>query len=254
MNHDLQHFKIDTAQNVQIGYELASFEQRARAYFIDMLICVLYVGIVVSILDSIQRELMYYDDVWYLLIGGIPVLLYDAVMEIIFGGQTPGKMLTRIKVMRSDGSAPGMGQYLARWVCRIVDFYVPITGAGVLVYLGSRNGQRIGDLVAGTVVVRVVQEEKSKEAILFSPNPNHEITYPQVSRLSVRDAETIRMVLYRYKITGNVRIMTMLRDKLLQVLEISKEEYKEKKYQSREFLEKIYTDFMHYHYQHDSEE
>lgn len=68
-------------------------------------------------------------------------------------GQSFGKKLINIRVVKVDGSTPSIGSYLLRWLLFPIDG--PITsGLGLLVVLLNKNNQRLGDLAAGTMVIK----------------------------------------------------------------------------------------------------
>jgi uncharacterized RDD family membrane protein YckC len=82
-------------------------------------------------------------------------LLYGGVIQGLTGG-TIGKLLCGIRVMREDGSRPGIGRGVLRWVLLIVDdfpYIIPML-TGFIVALTNDRRQRVGDLAAGTFVVR----------------------------------------------------------------------------------------------------
>jgi len=82
-------------------------------------------------------------------------LLYGGVVQGLTGG-TLGKLICGIRVMREDGSRPGIGRGVLRWVLFIVDdfpYFIPML-TGFIVALTNDRRQRVGDLAAGTFVVR----------------------------------------------------------------------------------------------------
>ena len=78
---------------------------------------------------------------------------YFAVFEIVWHGQTPGKRLTRIRVIRDNGRPIDATAAVLRNLLRVVDFLPAMYATGVCVMLLNRHSRRLGDLVAGTVVV-----------------------------------------------------------------------------------------------------
>lgn len=86
-------------------------------------------------------------------VGFIAVLFYFFVLEGVWDGQTVGKRLLGIKVVKEDGSECDIGTSFVRNLLRIIDglFYYLI---GFLAMAFTDNRQRIGDLLAGSVVVR----------------------------------------------------------------------------------------------------
>ncbi len=82
-------------------------------------------------------------------------LLYGGVIQGLTGG-TIGKLICGIRVMREDGSRPGLGRGVLRWVLLIVDdfpYFIPML-TGFIVALSNDRRRRVGDLAAGTLVVR----------------------------------------------------------------------------------------------------
>jgi uncharacterized RDD family membrane protein YckC len=82
-------------------------------------------------------------------------LLYGGVIQGLTG-RTIGKLICGIRVVREDGSQPGIGRGVLRWVLLIVDDFpwiIPML-TGFIVALTNNRRQRVGDLAAGTFVVR----------------------------------------------------------------------------------------------------
>ncbi|WP_224248698.1 RDD family protein [Hyalangium gracile] len=80
--------------------------------------------------------------------------LYWTLAEVFFHGQTPGKRLLRIRVVRVDGSPIGVYESAVRNLLRAVDFLPAFYAVGTLSMLFTRQHRRLGDLLAGTVLVR----------------------------------------------------------------------------------------------------
>lgn len=89
-----------------------------------------------------------------ILLSTIAAILYFALLEAFWNGQTLGKKLVRIKVTSEDGTPCSFNQALVRNVLRLVDafaFYL----VGAILVLASAKKQRLGDRVAHTIVVKV---------------------------------------------------------------------------------------------------
>jgi uncharacterized RDD family membrane protein YckC len=92
----------------------------------------------------------------WILTGAVPAsaiyFLYHPVLEALMDGRTPGKRMTGLRVLTTEGQAPTTGSVLTRNVFRIIDSLPGFYVVGLfLVMFGSRH-QRFGDLAAGTVV------------------------------------------------------------------------------------------------------
>ncbi|HET6544364.1 MAG TPA: RDD family protein, partial [Chryseolinea sp.] len=146
----MQTIRVRTTQNVFIEYPLASVGERIAAYLIDWIILVLYTVAIVAIFAKVEVKLWY---VW-LIVLGIPWLLFSLLFEIFMNGQTPGKLALKIKVVRLDGTPPAIGDYLMRWIFSFIDFYILSGALAVVVIAVGGKGQRLGDIVAGTSVVK----------------------------------------------------------------------------------------------------
>jgi uncharacterized RDD family membrane protein YckC len=81
---------------------------------------------------------------------------YDVLFEVFGGGRTPGKRWTGLRVVTLEGDAIGAGASLVRNLLRIVDWVLLL---GVVFVFVTRRNQRVGDLVAGTLVVRELRGE-----------------------------------------------------------------------------------------------
>ncbi len=79
---------------------------------------------------------------------------YFVLLEWLWQGQTVGKRLYGLRVIRDDGAPAGFVAVLIRNLVRIVDFLPAFYGLGLLMIIGTSRSQRLGDLAAGTYVVR----------------------------------------------------------------------------------------------------
>ena len=153
--------RIQTAENVGIGYRIAGLGSRFFAQMIDLLIIV-PIGAALAIAGAEIVSALATTDIgsYFGLVGVITVLgvfpyLYFAAFETVWNGQTPGKRALNIRVIRTDGSAIGAGDAMLRNLVRFVDMVLFI---GAFVIFGSRRSQRLGDMAARTLVVRTAPQ------------------------------------------------------------------------------------------------
>src|SRR6187402_54332 len=140
----MQTVRVRTTQNVLIDYPVASIGDRILGHLIDRLILIAYSVAVVAALADRDVDLWY---LWLLLLG-IPWMFYSLLFEVFMNGQTPGKQLMKIRVMRLNGTPATVGDFLLRWIFSLVDFYV-LSGAIALIAVAmGGKGQRLGDMVA----------------------------------------------------------------------------------------------------------
>lgn len=98
--------------------------------------------------------------------AGVLLLLwsYWTIFELRWNGQSPGKRLMRIRVVRSDGSPVTLYASATRNLLRMVDFFPACYPVGAAVMLADSKHRRLGDLLAGTVLVRDERVDLSKYA------------------------------------------------------------------------------------------
>ena len=87
---------------------------------------------------------------WLVVVFFLPVVFYDLISEILLDGQSVGKKVMGIKVVSLNGAQPSLGQYLLRWVFRIVDFSFSGSLVAVIMVAVTEKKQRLGDMLAGT--------------------------------------------------------------------------------------------------------
>ena len=109
--------RIQTAQNVEIEYEIAGIGYRLPAALIDLAVFLGYYALiyitfaVFSFNVDLPEWLMF-----ALLLPPVPLLLYPLLCEIFMRGQTIGKKAMNLKVVRIDGGEPSIGSYILRWL------------------------------------------------------------------------------------------------------------------------------------------
>ena len=143
---------IITGQFVRISQTPASIGERLLALVIDYSLIVIYLYSVTTLIVKLHLS-SGVGTVFFLCLVYLPVLLYSFLCEMFNHGQSFGKRLMNIRVVKSDGSTPSISAYLLRWLLFIIDG--PGTGGlGLLVVLLTKNSQRLGDLAAGTMVIK----------------------------------------------------------------------------------------------------
>ena len=185
--------KFITNQNIEIKLELAGLGDRIIAFLIDSVIIFCYAmfaAIIFSLFVS-NSESFYY----LLIILFLPVLLYSLLFEILTDGQSPGKKVREIKVVKLDGGSPTVFNYLLRWVLRPIDFFI-YGGVAIMCIIVTKNGQRLGDLAAGTTVIKQRASLNISDIATIKKSLDHTVTYPQVKRLNDKQAELIRRALH----------------------------------------------------------
>lgn len=197
---DFDKLTIDTPEQIAIEFPLAGIGSRFLAIAIDSIIQ--FVGTVVLSLTAnfLEPDLQkYWPSAWNwtaaLLILVFFTLYwgYYAAFETIWKGQTPGKRLAGIRVIKDDGRPVTAYEAVARNLVRIIDALF-LYGVGVITIFLNKRNKRIGDFVAGTVVVH---ERKHDAGLFFNTRAQPRGATLDVSKLSNRELELIETFLAR---------------------------------------------------------
>lgn len=190
---------IDTPEQIALEFPLAGAGSRFLALAIDsfvqiaVVLVLALVGLIALWFRSVGfQSLATWVAAALILVGFFLYYGYFAAFEALWGGQTPGKRLVGLRVISVTGQPITAFDALLRNLLRIVDQMPGIYAVGVLsIFFTSRN-QRLGDLVAGTVVVQeqgLSQGELSSTPVLT--------TRLGAARLSVEEVEVIQTFLAR---------------------------------------------------------
>jgi len=191
---------IETPERVPLAFALASIGNRFLAVLIDHFIQYMTLLIVawafiaisgVGDLDSFERtELLAQMSKWTIALMILVLFLifsgYFIFFEWLWNGQTPGKRLMRLRVIREDGRPITLWEAVARNLLRIFDaapgFFFPIYSLGLVSIFLSNRDQRFGDMFAGTVVIR----ERTDEAPTFEETFSNQISDAAFRRVQKR--------------------------------------------------------------------
>ncbi len=189
----MDNIKIQTSQNVDIEYELASVGDRILATLLDYVFFIAY-GLLILLTVSITKSRIF-DSIAFWVIILLPVLLYDLVCETFLQGKSFGKMILKIKVVKLDGTQATFGAYLLRWLLRIIDTRIFSGGVALIAIILNGKGQRIGDMAAGTTVIKLKHKVTINDTILNKVIPDYTLVFPEVSRLTDTDIAIIKEVM-----------------------------------------------------------
>lgn len=189
---------IDTGFNIELGFELAPIHKRMLAYIVDSIIVVAYV-IAIFRFDIVKLSDFSEDDSYNLVKAiafVLPALLYHLIFEITTGGQSPGKKILGIKVVSLDGNKASISQYFIRFFLRGIDMNATSYLCGILTMALTKNGQRLGDLAAGTTLVNTTLPYSIDDTIFKNiSDEKYLVRFPDVMKLSDRDINTINSVI-----------------------------------------------------------
>lgn len=144
---------VPTSEGVELDYTLAGYGSRFTAELIDVILRVFtLLGPAVVLSAIIARGT---PRVVALIAAAIVVWFgYDIAYEVRRGGQTPGKRLTGLSVVMVNGRPLRLGSSVTRTMLRLIDEWLSLTVAGTVAIMATRRNQRLGDLAAGTIVIR----------------------------------------------------------------------------------------------------
>lgn len=120
-------------------------------------------------------------------------------------GQTPGKRSMNIRVVKLNGKEPVFMDYFIRWSLRFVEIYLS-SGVLATIMISTTNlKQRLADIIAGTVVVKVNVNPfvTTNDLLKISSQNNYEPSYPEVIMFSEGDMLTIKKLVDRFIYIGN---------------------------------------------------
>ena len=211
--------KVPTNFNIELEFEVPEFFKRLLALVIDMVVQYFYIRIAIEIYKSIGSA----DDP----IGGIaltlflPVMTYHLILEITLNGQSIGKKVMGLRVVDEMGGKPSISQFLIRWLLRVSDLWIVILlilvfsllaggnseqlfivllglaflTTDIVLVVASPKGQRIGDLLAKTIIISVRTKGNIEETVFQEVADNYVPSYHQIMQLSDKDINAIKSIL-----------------------------------------------------------
>ncbi|SDD56838.1 RDD family protein [Niabella drilacis] len=260
---------IPTSFNIDVAFEVPSFGRRMASLLIDVAVEICYLISVSWLASRLFGDAFTWDEdgrhnLWAVqLLMIAPVFLYHIIMEVTTNGQSVGKKIMSLRVVNRNGGKASISQFLIRWLLRVSDLWIVILlllllsmgggttaqtlfmfilGFGFLVtdivlVASSKRGQRIGDLLAHTILIRTNRHEDLSDTIFREVREDYMPVFPQVMQISDRDLNIIKNLLdnagktHRYEglRTAAERVKTYLK------IETDMEPY--------QFLDKLLEDY-----------
>lgn len=243
--------KIPTNFNIDLEFEIPEFFRRVLAVLIDYFIVFVYIKVMWAVITSFAAAGYRNDETWLnmhwaaiALISG-PVFFYHLLMEVTMNGQTPGKKLLRLRVVNENGGKAGISQLFIRWMLREIWFLLILamginkeeTGekagavfmiiavmiyfiADIVLVATSKKGQRIGDLLARTILIRTVTRSNIEETVFMEVADSYVPSYPQIMQLSDRDINSIKNILETARKRGDYHMAEAAADRIKNHLKI----------------------------------
>jgi len=233
-------YQFETPENISLEHRPAGAGTRFLAWIHDQLILVLLMFVFAILLivlgaafEDKFRELFrklanWLDDEGeidpasialfflglYMLIWGLSSFVYFTASELFWRGQTPGKKANKIRVVKVDGFSLDPVSILVRNIFRVADNLPLLWIVPVL----SARGQRLGDMVAGTCVIREDSEELSEVRTDLAERKAADATFrfdhAKLQKLAPKDYEAVERVLDRWDSLKSEQQLSLL-DKMV---------------------------------------
>ena len=206
MPHDLSSLErhiIETPEQVDLHFQIAGIGSRFLAIALDTIIQValsILVGFGMLLLTSALSRLYVRGPLWIMAAFIVFVFLlyfgYFALFEIFWNGQTPGKRIVGIRVLKESGRPLNVLEVCGRNLLRIVDQLPGFYAVAIVVAMLNGHSKRLGDFVAGSIVVR--ESSLAQSHASWSPRQNAAGSVPLgANLLTAEDAGLIETFLVR---------------------------------------------------------
>lgn len=239
--------RIMTNFNIELEFPAAPFHRRLVAWVIDLIILFIYLRVVGEFISSIASR---NDDNFngaIVLLFLLPALTYHLICETFMNGQSFGKKIMGIRVVNENGGQPSLGQLVIRWLIRSSDLVVlviillaPYAAAGnvsfdffvrvgiciglfvtdVILVNASRKNQRLGDMLAHTLLIRSSERHSIQDTVFLNISDNYIPSFPQVMQLSDRDMNSLKGILDTARKRSDYNLAEMASEKIKNHLKI----------------------------------
>lgn len=224
----LKRVKSRTPESVELEFTLAGIGSRVVALMVDYLLWGLTLIILLVIFAFLFNAVYAIPGAakWVIaiqiLIFFVVYIGYFIFFETVWQGQTPGKRYAKIRVIREDGRNAGLQQAIMRSLLRVVD---DIFSIGLILIMFTKQEKRLGDFVAGTIVIQEGQIVSPQEIVIAPAAQELAATLSKTGRVEALTPEhfaTIRRYLQRYPTLSREAQVTVSRNLHRQILDITK--------------------------------
>lgn len=240
---------INTSQNVNLDFSVASLGDRMLAFIIDWIVKISYLIFLFFIfnyilpLDNVIRGWDNWSVMAFFGIILLPVEIYTLVFESLMEGQTPGKKLVKIKVVKKDGYQAKFSDYLIRWFFRLVDVFLSSGFVGLMSMIFSPHNQRLGGMASGTAVISLKSNVGINHTIIEDLDLSYQPRFQQVLALSDRDMQIIKT---NYQMAIRKKEYQVISKLAQKIREITKIPDQRPEIQDIEFISTVIKDFNFY--------
>ena len=242
----MNQLSITTTQNVNINFTAASVGARIVGQLLDIMVLVSYTVVMYYIIDLSGLGESFQDmDNWsaaaIMIFLFSPVIFYTLLLESLWDGQTIGKKVMKMKVIKIDGYQAGFGDYLIRWLFRLIEVLIGNGIIGLLAIIFNKRNQRMGDMAAGTAVISLKNNININHTIIEDLNEDYVPTYPLVIKLSDNDARIIKETFEVAVKSRDYATLIKLREKIISVTGI-----KNQSGNDQDFIRTLMKDYNYY--------
>ena len=209
----LDTISVKTSDNVTLGYTIGGLGSRLVAQLLDNLLAFAFVAVGLLLYGAVAGVFVSGSEGESFAEGGAAAFAffvyfgYFLVAEAVSGGRTPGKNAMGLRVIRTDGSAADFAAIAVRNVVRVIDVGVLLIGVAFMFF--QPQSRRLGDLAAGTLVVRDRAPVTLAAAIAPPPvilrTPDAGPGIDSIERLGDAEHDALRVFLSRQGLTPELR-------------------------------------------------
>lgn len=214
--------RIATNFNIDLEFTAAPFHRRIVAWILDILVLLFYIYLVIKLIDEMFRNSITRNEEGFwvvVMLLMLPIILYHLLSEIFMNGQSVGKRIMGLRVISENGGKPSISQFIIRWLIRTSDYMVIVIViyrhlfasnpsflwqiaatfgllvTDVILVNTSKKNQRLGDMLAHTLLIRTKQKAGIQDTIFLHINEGYTPSFPQVMQLSDRDINALKGIL-----------------------------------------------------------
>ena len=199
-----EHLSIEAPEQIELNYDIAGIGSRFCAASVDTALIAIVSIIGISVTSGALSDILGERVGNWIIAVRIFIIFaffwsYYIIFDLISNGQSPGKRLIKLRVIKADGYPINFADSAIRNILRIIDFLPIFYFVGILTMMIDKKWRRLGDLAAGTLVIKEHTELTSDQLIPHISNKTH-LTYTdiiQLDQVTTDDLATIREYLSR---------------------------------------------------------